>query len=455
MKMKKVFALILSLSLLAGLAGCGGTQESAAPAPAESTAESTAPSESTAPAPAQSSEAVPASSAEAPAEPVELTFYYPTQVGGDLAIGMEEMVEDFNASHPGIHVTPVYTGSYKNTAQTAMTDIAGGNAPNVILSGLLDIVDYYNIGKVKNLNELIAGEGDAWKNDFIDGFWGSLVYDDGGTYGLPYQHSICVLYYNKEKLGAAGVANPPETWEEYLTVVNALAAADNKTVTIEFPSDVWILEQVTLSDGDKLTASKTETRFDSPAAIESLDLLQQMIQKNGMVMSYADAAEDFIAESSAMMLNTTGNLGFVIKDATFDWGVALPPVKESPGLSYGGGALIMIDGQTPEEEAASWEFMKWMTEPEQSARWMTISGYFCVRKSCDDLDIVKEYYAANPQVGQAAGLLLYTTGQWTTDSYWDVYAYMQEALDSVLIDGSVKAADALPKAQEGAMSVLS
>ena len=384
---------------------------------------------------------------------IELTFYYPTQVGGALATGMEEMVADFNSSHPGIHVTPVYTGSYKNTAQTAMTDIAGGNAPNVILSGMLDIVDYYNIGAVKDLSSLIAAEGDAWKSDFIDGFWGNFVYPDGGTYGLPYQHSICVLYYNKDKLAEAGISKAPYSWDEYLKACQDLQKKDSKTVSMEFPSDVWVLEALTLANGDKLCDGTKAVRFDSKAAVDSLGMMQKMIQSGGMVQTYATAAEDFIAESCAMMLNTTGNLGFVINSATFNWGVALPPVNTNPGLSYGGGGLIMISGQPAEEEAASWEFMKWMTEPEQSARWMTISGYFCVRKSCDNLAVVKDYYAANPQVGEAAALLQYTTAQWTTDSYWDVYAHMQTALDSVLLNGA-DAGTALAQAQKDATAVL-
>ncbi|MDD6347401.1 MAG: extracellular solute-binding protein [Lachnospiraceae bacterium] len=435
--MKKITALLLSLGMVMSLVGCGGTASEKQDAGSQ-------PAESEAQAEQQPSEA---------SEPVELTFYYPTQVGGDLANGMEAMIEDFNETHENIIVTPVYTGSYKNTAQTAMTDISGGNAPNVILSGMLDIVDYYNIGKVQNLNDLIAAEGDEWKADFIDGFWGNFVYPDGGTYGLPYQHSICTLYVNMDKLKAAGVEKAPETWEEYLDACEKLQAADAGTITIEFPSDVWVLEALTLSDGGKLCASNTETLFDSDEAVESLGMMQKLINAGGMIQTYATAAEDFVAESCAMMLNTTGNLGLVMDTAEFDWQISMVPVKEAPGLSYGGGGLIMIADQTPEEEAASWEFMKWMTEPEQSARWMDISGYFCVRKSCADLDDVKAYYAENPQTEQASELLQYTTAQWTTDSYWDVYACMQTALDSVLIDNQDPAA-CLAQAQTDAMAIL-
>lgn len=383
----------------------------------------------------------------------DLWFYYPTQVGGDLAIGMEEIVAEFNAAHPDINVTAVYTGSYKQTAQKAMSDLAAGNGPSVILSGMLDIVDYYDVGELEDITPYIEAEGTEWSSDFVEGFWGNFVMDDGKTYGLPFQHSVCVLYYNKDILDAANVA-VPTNWEEIVAAEKTLHEYDSSIIPIEFPSDVWVLEALTLSNSGKLANSDVETNFGSTEAIESLDLLANLVKGGGMIRSYAEAGEDFVAESCAMMLNTTGNLGFAAANATFNWDVAMVPVNTSPAFSYGGGGLVMTADQTEEEKAASWEFMKYMTSPEVSAKWMTISGYFTVRKSAEELEIAQNYYAENPQLKNAAELLQYTEAQWSTDNYWDVYACMQTALDSVLIDGTVSASDALTQAQEDAMEIL-
>ena len=387
-------------------------------------------------------------------EPVSLWFYYPTQVGGDLAKSMEEIVERFNTVHLDINVTAVYTGSYKQTAQKAMSDLAAGNGPNVILSGMLDIPDYYNVDKLENLTPMIHEEGGSWSSDFIDGFWGNFVMEDGGTYGLPYQHSICVLYCNKGMLDAANV-KIPSTWEEVIAAEAALKAYNEKVVPIEFPSDVWVLEALSLSNSGKLIESSTQTAFGSRPVVDSLDLLASLIKGGGMISSYSAAAEDFVAESCAMMFNSTGNLGFVASDAAFLWDVAMVPVNTSPGFSYGGGGLVMTAGQTEAQKAASWEFMKYMTSPEITAEWMSASGYFAVRKSVSELQSVKDYYAENPQMEHAANLLPFTTAQWSTKNYWDVYACMQTALDSVLVDGSVSAENALAKAQADAMAALS
>jgi sn-glycerol 3-phosphate transport system substrate-binding protein len=393
--------------------------------------------------------------ADAKDDKTELTFYYPTQAGGSLAQGMEKIVFAFNANNgKDIMVVPVYTGSYKQTAQKAMSDIAAGNGPNVVLSGMLDIVDYYGVGAVKNISGHIRGESADWQKDFIDGFWGNFVFEDGGVYGLPFQHSLCVLYYNMDILKAAGITAPPSDQDEMLRAAAAVKAHDKNIIPVEFPADIWVLETLILSSSDKLVKSRRETNFNSPAAAASLDFLRKLIKSGGMIQSYAAAAEDFVAETCAMMFNTTGNLGFVSRSAACKWGVAMMPVRTTSGLSYGGGGLIMIAGQSPEKEAASWEFMKYMTSPEVSAQWMAVSGYFAVRKSSNSLKSVKDYYAMNPQAAQAADLLKYTQAQWSTDKYWEVYAFMQTALDNVLIGGTTQAADALAKAQSAAMGLF-
>lgn len=438
--LKKRLSLFLTfVTLLLSLTGCGSAQT---------------PSSGSSGASGSSSSTSGSSGAASGGKVTDLDFYYPTQVGGALAKGMENIVSEFNKSHPEINVTAVYTGSYKQTSQKAMSDLAAGKGPNVILSGMLDIPDYYNVNKLEDLTPLINKEDKDWSDDFVDGFWGNFAMADGGTYGLPFQHSVCVLYYNKDLLDAAGVS-VPTTWDGIIDAEAKLRAHDKKIVPIEFPSDVWVLEALTLSDSGSLIRGATETAFDSQPAVDSLDLLGRLIKGGGMINSYSAAGEDFVAGSCAMTFNTTGNLGFAASDAKFNWDVAMVPVKTTPGFSYGGGGMIMTAGQTDAQKAASWEFMKYMTSPEVSAKWMTISGYFPVRKSADNLQITKDYYTAHPQMKHAAALLKYTTSQWYTNNYWDVYDCMQTALDSVLVKGAVSAKDALTKAQTDAMKALS
>ncbi|MCE1196902.1 ABC transporter substrate-binding protein, partial [bacterium] len=42
---------------------------------------------------------------------IELTFFYPVQVGGPLTKLIEKICSDFTAENPNIVVKPVYTGN--------------------------------------------------------------------------------------------------------------------------------------------------------------------------------------------------------------------------------------------------------------------------------------------------------------------------------------------------------
>ena len=100
-------SMTVSIVLAAALAGgcsSGGT------APETSQAEVT---QEAASQPASSEETTAGESSGETGEAENLWFYYPTQVGGDLANGMEEIVAEFNETHPDIHAIAVCTGSYK------------------------------------------------------------------------------------------------------------------------------------------------------------------------------------------------------------------------------------------------------------------------------------------------------------------------------------------------------
>jgi len=60
---------------------------------------------------------------------IELTFFYPVQVGGPLTKLIEKICADFTAENPNIVVKPVYTGNYDDTVVKIQTARSGKNPP--------------------------------------------------------------------------------------------------------------------------------------------------------------------------------------------------------------------------------------------------------------------------------------------------------------------------------------
>jgi len=71
-------------------------------------------------------------------DPTEIDLFFPVPVQGMLANKMRELVDRFNAQHPDVKVTAVYTGSYDDTNLKTRAAIKAGRPPGaVIMSRIL------------------------------------------------------------------------------------------------------------------------------------------------------------------------------------------------------------------------------------------------------------------------------------------------------------------------------
>ena len=149
-------------------------------------------------------------------EPLQLTMYFPVNVGGDAAKLIDQMTADFNAENPDVQVQAVYTGNYDDTVTAIQTAIQGGNAPDLFVSLATQRFTMADTKMAMPLDDLIAAdpEGQAFVDDFIDGFMLDS-YVDGSIYSIPFQRSTMVMFYNKDAFEEVGLdpEAPPTTWD--------------------------------------------------------------------------------------------------------------------------------------------------------------------------------------------------------------------------------------------------
>src|SRR5690606_16339447 len=69
--------------------------------------------------------------AAAPAAAVDISFYYPVQVGGPLTDVIDGYVAEFEAANPDISVEAIYSGNYLDTTTRALTAARAGTPPTV------------------------------------------------------------------------------------------------------------------------------------------------------------------------------------------------------------------------------------------------------------------------------------------------------------------------------------
>jgi len=93
----------------------------------------------------------------------------------------------------------------------------GGNAPQLSVILSVDMFTLLDEDLLLPFDDFATSEDDkAWLNSFYPAFMENSK-TDGKTYGIPFQRSTPVLYWNKEAFKAAGLDpnTPPKTWEEF------------------------------------------------------------------------------------------------------------------------------------------------------------------------------------------------------------------------------------------------
>ena len=397
-------------------------------------------------------------------ENIELTFYYPIAVGGPLTSVIENMTKKFTEKHPNITVKPVYTGSYADTTTKIQAGIQAQQPPDVAVMLSTELFSMLDTNAILPLDDFIAKESGDVLQDFYPAFLANSQVE-GKTYSIPFQRSTIVLYYNKDVFKEAGLdpEQPPKTWADLVEVAAKVKKAGRHG--IEVPGSgfaYWMFQQFALQNmsdpkQNLMTQDGKKVFFDTPENIEALQFWQDLSLKHKVmpdgVIEWATVPTDFLEQRTAMMIHTTGNLTNIKNSAKFDFGVAFLPMSKQYGSPTGGGNLYIFKDIDPKKQAAAWEFIKFMTEPEQAAQWSIDTGYVAVRKSAYETDGMKTYAANFPQSVVARDQLEHAYAELSTHNNGKVSKALTDQVQAVLT-GTTDAATALKKAQEEAERAL-
>jgi len=397
------------------------------------------------------------------AKTVDLTFYFPVQVAGALAVLMDGIVGEFNAEHPDINVQPVYSGNYDQTMQKAITSAQGKNAPDVAILLSIGLFTLRDFDLIEDFDQLMIGEDSNFSKSFYPGFMENSVLD-GKTWSIPFQRSTPIFYYNKEHFKEVGLdpENPPKTWDELIEAARLLTLRDSKGNVKrwgfeDITDDTWTVQALILQAGGMYSNPEgTIAYFNSPEvkkAIEFRNALANIERVMPRHRFYGSASQDFVAGAASMMFNSTGSLSFVKKSATFDFGVAPLPKDVKQAVPTGGGNFYIFKGIPEENKKAAWIFVKWMSQPEISTRWSIGTGYIPVRADAFETDALKKYVETFPYILVARDQLAYAYREMAFHNNSQIREIMLTNLQDIL-DEKISIDDGLNKLQEETETIL-
>lgn len=402
------------------------------------------------------------------AQAVELEFYFPVAVGGGAADIIQKMTEDYMAQNPDVAISAVYSGSYADTTTRAITASRGGNPPQLAILLSVDLFTLLDEELILPWDDFIpAAEQEA----FFGGFFASFMRNsqtEGKTWGIPFQRSTPVMYYNKEAFAAAGLdpETPPATWDELVEMGQTLTLRDaGGTVTqwgVRIPSSgfpSWLFTGLVASNGQDGLANDagTEVYFNTPEVIGALEYLVSLADDHGVmepgILDWGATPQAFMDGQVAIAWTTTGNLTNIRTNAPFDFGVAMLPANERRGAPTGGGNFYLFDGSSDEQAQAAVDFVRWATEPEQAAKWSIDTGYVAPRADTWETDVMKAYAQDVPGALVARDQLEYAVPELATFQGPQVTQIMNDNIAAAIV-GDKTPAQAMADAQTAADAIL-
>ena len=398
---------------------------------------------------------------------VEVSFFYPVAVGGPITKIIDGLAADFEKENPQIKLKPIYSGSYQESITKALTAVKSGEPPVMSILLSTDMYTLIDEDAIVPFSDLLRSPDDqAWVKGFYPGFMENSQ-TGGKVWGIPFQRSTIVLYYNKELFKEAGLDpnRPPQTWKEQVEYAQKLTRRDaSGKVTqwgMQIPSSgfpYWLFQALAIQAGQNLmNDAGTEVYYDRPAVVEALQYWVDLVKTHKVhpegIVEWGTTPRDFFERKVAMVWTTTGNLTNVKNNAKFDFGVAMLPAGKQRGSPTGGGNFYLFKKSTPAQREAALKFIRWATQPARAAQWGIDTGYVAVSPAAFETPVMKQYVAGFAPAAVARDQLPYAKAELSTHDNQRVTKALNDGLQAALT-GTKSPADAMRDAQREAERLL-
>lgn len=214
---------------------------------------------------------------------------------------------------------------WANFTSTFATAIASNTGPAVSSGGGTQAFQFAVQNHIAYADSLL----ESWKknglyDDFLPGILGTMKTDKGYV-AVPYNLDMRVLWYRKSLLERAGV-KPPTDWQSYLTACAALKKIGVYGFGISSGAQgngFQVLVGLLINNGGGLFNSEQKPACVTPANIEALDFVVEMVRKK-----YMDP----------------GSLGYSTTNAQSQWKAGkFGMMFETPGLDQDIGGTVEAD----------------------------------------------------------------------------------------------------------------
>ncbi|WP_018183912.1 ABC transporter substrate-binding protein [Kaistia granuli] len=324
----------------------------------------------------------------------------------------EAVAAEFMKQHPDIIIKfraspPSYDEGHQALLRGAITN----QLPDIYFSGfhlLPEVV--HNLGKrdqVLALDGFVEAEGADWLAANYDPAMLKLAQVDGKQYGLAFNASTPVVFYNGDLVKQAG-GDPdkfPTDWNEMIALgakIKALGdGVDGMAYDVQAWPDDWLWRALITQQGAPVMNEDGVTvAFGGQSGLEALKLARRFVTEGGMELrDFEQSRQQFAAGKVGILFSSTnGARAFTdLVGNRFNLRSAIYPVADKVnGTIPTGGNAGMILTKDEAKQKAAWEYIKFAAGPEGQKIAVLGSGYMPTNKASLAPELLGNFYVQNP-----------------------------------------------------------
>lgn len=337
---------------------------------------------------------------------VQIRFWH--GLSGPLGDVLNEMIVEFNKTHPEIEVIANPISSYTALSQKLSASLQVGKQPDLAQVFESWAAKYQKDNVLVSIDSLIANDPEMTEEDLADFypvFMQSITYQ-GKKWSFPFNKSVRAYFYNKDAFYRAGL-DPnvfPATWEEFRDYCRKLTSAKTKdqpeTFGANFTVNEWQFVNLIHQAGGTIMDESDKPVLNSPAGVEALNFTLDLVNKEKTAKSSKemDGQNAFLAGTVAMFEGSSVSITYMRQQPiNFNIGYAPLPTYKTNKSAISGANIVIFKSGDPKREKAAWEFIKWFTDTEQTAKWSARTCYMPLRKSAMQTPTIQNFLNTYPQ----------------------------------------------------------
>ncbi len=388
-------------------------------------------------------------------KPVTITFYH--SMGANLRNALDEHIAVFEKMYPNITVECTSQGDWDGVRDIIITELQGGNHPNLAYCYADHVADYNVSNAVLSLNDFLADGAykdvtvptvlvDVESGEYVDeegnpseepvtvdrpisftqeeeDMYNPIYFEEGYEFGdgskmytLPWAKSTEVIFYNKTFFDDNGLT-PPTTWDEMETLCARIKEIDTDPAHVPFGYDSeenWFITMCEQQGSPYTSVSGDKFLFDTAENKEFVTRFKEWKDKGYFITSTLASTGTNTVYTSNLLLDgtlymsigstggTSYNLDLSGEKVPFEVGIAPVPQldPEHPKMISQGPSVCIFKDEDPQKVLASWLFVKFMTtNPLYQTQVSMSNGYMPVLKQ----EIMNELPAYSEWVKKANG----------------------------------------------------